>query len=255
MLLIPVSMLQNPVADEGASCDASSMARSERLLDLIQALRRHRHPVSAAKLAEELGVSLRTVYRDVQTLVGQGATIEGEAGVGYVLKPGFVLPPLMFDDQEIEALVLGARWVMKRSDDTELSAAAKNALAKIVSVLPSDLRESAEYSGLLAGPGESLNAGRIDLAPIRAAIRDEVKLRIHYDDGKGRATDRVVWPIALGFFDKVRVVVGWCELREDFRHFRADRISGVRPTGKRYPKRRRVLLKDWRTTNKIPEPF
>ncbi len=231
------------------------MARSERLLDLIQALRRHRHPVSAAVLADELGVSLRTIYRDVQTLIGQGATIEGEAGVGYVLKPGFVLPPLMFDDQEIEALVLGARWVMKRSDDAELSAAAKNALAKIVAVLPQDLREGAEFSGLLAGPGETLTTGKIDLGPIRAAIRDEAKLRIQYDDGKGKATDRVIWPIALGFFDKVRVVVGWCELREDFRHFRADRMRDVRPTGKRYPKRRRVLLKAWREANKIPEPF
>jgi predicted DNA-binding transcriptional regulator YafY len=231
------------------------MARSERLLDLIQALRRYRHPVSAAALADELGVSLRTVYRDVQTLIGQGATIEGEAGVGYVLKPGFVLPPLMFDDPEIEALVLGARWVMKRSDDAELSAAARNALAKIVAVLPQDLREGAEFSGLLAGPGENLSAGKVDLGPIRAAIRDETKLRIHYDDGKGKATDRVIWPIALGFFDKVRVVVGWCELREDFRHFRADRMRDVRPTGKRYPKRRRVLLKAWREANKIPEPF
>jgi predicted DNA-binding transcriptional regulator YafY len=231
------------------------MARSERLLDLIQALRRHRRPVSAASLAEELGVSLRTIYRDVQTLIGHGATIEGEAGVGYVLRPGFVLPPLMFDDQEIEAIVLGARWVMKRSGDAGLSAAAKNALAKIVAVLPADLRENAEYSGLMAGPGETLSAGRIDLGPIREAIRNEVKLRIQYDDGKGNATDRVIWPIALGFFDKIRMVVGWCELREDFRHFRADRMSGVRPTGKRYPKRRRVLLKDWRTANKIPEPF
>ena len=231
------------------------MARSERLLDLIQALRRHRHPVSAAVLAEELDVSLRTIYRDVQTLIGQGATIEGEAGVGYVLKPGFVLPPLMFDDPEIEALVLGARWVMKRADDKELAAAAKNALAKIVAVLPADLRDNAEYSGLLAGPGESLSAGKIDLGPIRQAIRDEVKLRIQYDDGKGKATDRVIWPIALGFFDKVRVVAGWCELREDFRHFRADRIAGLRATGKRYPKRRRALLKEWRIANKIPEPF
>jgi predicted DNA-binding transcriptional regulator YafY len=231
------------------------MARSERLLDLIQALRRHRRPVSAARLAEELGVSLRTIYRDVQSLIGQGATIEGEAGVGYVLKPGFALPPLMFDDQEIEAIVLGARWVMKRAGDAQLAGAAKNALAKIVAVLPEDLRERAEFSGLMAGPGEKLEAGGIDLAPIRQAIRDEAKLRIRYDDGKGRVTDRVIWPIALGFFDQVRMVVGWCELRQDFRHFRADRIGGAKPTGKRYSKRRRALLKAWREANKIPEPF
>jgi len=229
------------------------MARSERLLSLIQALRRHRRPVSAARLAEELGVSLRTIYRDVRSLVAQGATIEGEAGVGYVLRPGFVLPPLMFDDQEIEAIVLGSRLVMKRGD-ASLAAAAKNALAKIVAVLPEDLRESAEYSGLMAGPGERI-PDRIDLASVRRAIREENKLHIRYADEQGRTTERTIWPIALGFFDKVRMVVGWCELRQDFRHFRADRMSAVRDTGKRYPKRRRALLKDWRAVHKIPEPY
>src|SRR5882672_9037926 len=93
-----------------------AMARSERLLDLIQVLRRHRHPVSGHTLADELGVSLRTIYRDIQTLIGQGAAIDSEAGIGFVLRPGFVLPPLMFTDEEIEALVLGSRWVAQRTD-------------------------------------------------------------------------------------------------------------------------------------------
>ena len=229
------------------------MARSERLLSLIQALRRHRRPVTAAALAEELGVSARTIYRDVQALAAQGATIDGEAGVGYVLRPGFVLPPLMFDDQEIEAIVLGSRWVMKRAD-TQLAAAARNALAKIVAVLPEDLREAAEYSGLIPGSDERV-ADQLDLAPIRAAIREEHKLLIHYEDEKRQVTDRIIWPIALGFFEKVRVVAAWCELRQDFRHFRADRITSARDTGRRYPKRRRALLKDWRTANEIPEAF
>jgi biotin operon repressor len=116
------------------------MARAERLLGLIQVLRRHRHPVSGQVLADELGVSLRTVYRDIQTLIGQGAAIDGEAGVGYVLRPGFVLPPMMFSDEEIEALVLGSRWVAQRTDE-RLSRAAANAVAKIAAVLPDDLRE------------------------------------------------------------------------------------------------------------------
>ncbi len=229
------------------------MARSERLLSLIQALRRHRRPVTAATLAEELGVSVRTVYRDIQGLIAQGATIEGEAGVGYVLRPGFVLPPLMFDDQEIDAIVLGSRWVMRRADPA-LAAAAKNALAKIVAVLPEDLRDNAEYSGLLPGAGAHI-VDRLDLAPIRAAIREEHKLRIHYENEKGEATERTVWPIALGFFEKVRMLVGWCELRQDFRHFRTDRMSSVKDTGKRYPKRRRALLKDWRAANGIGEVY
>jgi len=127
------------------------VARAERLLDLIQVLRRHRYPVSGQAIADELGVSLRTIYRDIQTLIGQGAAIDGEAGVGFVLRPGFVLPPLMFTDDEIEALVLGLRFVTQRTD-APLERAAKDALAKIAAVLPEDLRETIAGVGLLAVP-------------------------------------------------------------------------------------------------------
>src|SRR5271168_1352979 len=127
------------------------MSRAERLLSLIEILHRRRAPVSGAKLAEELGVSLRSLYRDIATLQGQGATIEGEAGVGYILKPGFLLPPLMFSEPEIEAIVLGSRWVAQRGDG-ELSTAARNALAKILTVLPADLRCQAELSALIVAP-------------------------------------------------------------------------------------------------------
>src|SRR5260370_24544071 len=120
-----------------------AVARAERLLELIQVLRRHRFPVSGQAIADELGVSLRTVYRDIQTLVGQGAAIDGEAGIGFILRPGFVLPPLMFTDEEIEALVLGLRLVAQRTDET-FRQAAVNALAKIAAVLPDDLREGIE---------------------------------------------------------------------------------------------------------------
>src|SRR5947208_3487229 len=130
----------------------TAVARAQRLLELIQVLRRHRRPVSGETLAAELGVSLRTLYRDIQTLIGQGAAIDGEAGVGYVLRPGFVLPPLMFSDEEIEALVLGSRWVAQRTDEP-LARAAANAIAKVAAVLPDDLRDSIEHNGLLAGPG------------------------------------------------------------------------------------------------------
>jgi predicted DNA-binding transcriptional regulator YafY len=110
------------------------MSRSQRLLDLMQVLRRHRRPVIGAVLAEKVGVSLRTLYRDIESLKGLGAYIDGEAGVGYVLRPGFMLPPLMFTEEEIEALVLGSRWVSERAD-TPLGDAARNALAKIAAVL------------------------------------------------------------------------------------------------------------------------
>ncbi|AEH86273.1 MULTISPECIES: helix-turn-helix transcriptional regulator [Mesorhizobium] len=222
------------------------MSRSERLLDLIQCLRRHRRPVSGQALAAELGISIRTLYRDIATLQGQGAPIEGEAGVGYVLKPGFMLPPLMFSDEEIEAIVLGSRWVAKQPD-RRLSAAAANALAKIAAVLPDDLREDLDASTLLVGPPAAIIEG-IDLGVVRQAIRNERKLGFLYRDAGGAASERVVWPFALGFFDKVRVVVAWCEMRQDFRHFRADRIAELKATDMRYPRRRQALLKEWRAT-------
>ncbi|MGO8919894.1 MAG: helix-turn-helix transcriptional regulator [Stellaceae bacterium] len=229
------------------------MSRSARLLDLIQILRRHRRPVSGRILAEEAGVSIRTLYRDIVTLQGQGAPIEGEPGVGYVLRPGFMLPPLMLSEDEIEAIVLGSRWVADRGDD-RLGEAARNALAKIAAVLPADLSDSLDASPLLVGPGEPLAMDGVDLAAIRQAIRSERKLAITYRDGKGALSERIVWPFALGFFDRVRLVVAWCELRQGFRHFRADRISGLVPTDTRYPRRRQALLKEWREIEGMPPP-
>jgi predicted DNA-binding transcriptional regulator YafY len=227
------------------------MARSQRLLELIQVLRRHRQPVSGQALADELSVSLRTVYRDIQTLIGQGATIDGEAGLGFVLRPGFVLPPLMFSDEELEALVLGLRWVAQRTD-ASFEHAAMNALAKIAAVLPDDLRNNVEGIGLIAVPSRDADA-RHDLAPIRAAIRSEQMVVLDYADVKGEHTRRTVWPIALAFFENSRVLAAWCELRQDFRHFRIDRIVALHETGQRYPQRRRVLMKQWREIEKIAE--
>jgi len=226
------------------------MSRAERLLDLIQILRRHRQPVSGQALADELEISLRTLYRDIASLQGQGAGIEGEAGVGYILKPGFMLPPLMFSEEEIEALVLGARWVAENGDD-ELGAAAHDALAKIAAVLPPDLREALDASTLLVGSSEA-PAGDAELATIREAIRRERKLRIRYRDRNAEETRRTIWPFALGFFDRARVVAAWCELRQGYRHFRTDRIAALRLSERRYPRRRQALLKDWRGIEDIP---
>jgi predicted DNA-binding transcriptional regulator YafY len=221
------------------------MSRAHRLLELIQVLRRHRHPVSGAVLAETMGVSLRTLYRDIETLKAEGAHIDGEAGVGYVLRPGFLLPPLMFSEEEIEALVLGSRWVHQRADRS-LADAAANVLAKIGAVLPLDLRETLDDSGLLIAPGEPMAAGDAELPRIREAIRRERKITISYRDKDGAATRRTVWPFAVGFFEKARVVAAWCELRRDFRHFRTDRIATLMVTDKRYPRRRQAMLKEWR---------
>lgn len=229
------------------------MSRSQRLLSLIQLLRRHRLPVVGTAVAAELGISLRTLYRDIATLQAQGAPIEGAPGLGYVLREGFTLPPLMFSVDEIEALVLGTRWVADRGD-TRLAAAARDALAKVAAVLPGPLRHELDSSALLVGPGPALVAGDTEAATLRSAIRHEHKLRITYRDAQDRDSQRTVWPFALGYFDRVRVLVAWCELRAAIRHFRCDRIITLADQAERYPQRRQALLKAWRVQQRLPEP-
>jgi len=228
------------------------MSRTERLLDLLQILRRHRSPISGAALASELRVSLRSLYRDISTLRGQGARIEGEPGVGYVLRPGFTLPPLMFSIEELEALVLGSRWVALRSDDRGLAAAGRDALAKIAAVLPEELRREIEAATLLVGP-EAPHIDTVDAGRVREAIRREHKLTISYRDAGGRGSSRTIWPFALGFFERARVVVAWCETRRGFRHFRLDRVTRLEVTAARYPRARAALLAEWREGHGDPE--
>jgi predicted DNA-binding transcriptional regulator YafY len=221
------------------------MSRSERLLDLLHTLHRHRRPVSGRTLAEETGVSLRTLYRDIASLQAQGADIAGEPGVGYVLRPGFLLPPLMFPLEEVEALALGSRWVAERGDP-QLREAAQSALARIAAVLPPERRDDMEASGLLIGPGKDPPGEAVDAAVLRRAIRTERKLAMLYADAQGTPTRRTVWPFALAFFDHVRILVAWCELRRGFRHFRTDRITQAEVLDARYPRRKQVLLREWR---------
>ncbi|MBO9096628.1 MULTISPECIES: helix-turn-helix transcriptional regulator [unclassified Rhizobium] len=220
------------------------MARSERLLTLLQALRRHRRPVTGAALAEETGVSLRTLYRDIASLQAQGAHIEGEAGVGYVLKPGFMLPPMMFSQDEIEALVLGSRWVA-RAAEPRLAAAGADAMAKIAAVLPEEMRDEIDSATLLVGP-RRISEDKADLSVIRRAIRMERILELNYTDESGAVSVRRVWPFALGYLEHIRIMAAWCELRGDYRHFRTDRIGDMTVQDGRYPRRRAVLMKEWR---------
>lgn len=228
------------------------MSRTERLFDLLQLLRRYRYPVSGATLAVELGISLRTLYRDIACLQAQGAHIEGEKGMGYVLRPGFILPPLMFLEEEIEALVLGSRWVTSRAD-SELQQAANNALAKIAAVLPPVLKQQLEVSGLLIAPGDVVDSDDNSLVLIRQAIRKEYKLTMTYKDNNGNTSQRNIWPLGLAYFDQVRIIIAWCELRADFRHFRTDRLTQLQLIETRYPKSRQTLLKKWRILQCIPE--
>ena len=218
------------------------MSRAARLLDLLQLLRQHRRPVSGAALAAELGISLRSLYRDIATLQGQGAEISGEAGIGYVLRPGFLLPPLMFQEEEIEALALGLRWVAQQGDEV-LAEASRVALAKLAGVLPVAAKSALEESSLVVPPA---GQAAVDLLPVlRRAIRAGRCLILRYRDEQGRETERRVWPFGLVYFDQVRLLAAWCELRGDFRHFRADRIAALNETGERYPQRRQALLQKW----------
>lgn len=233
------------------------MSRSQRLLDLLQVLRQHRRPVSGASLAQEMNISLRTLYRDIATLRSHGANIEGEAGVGYILAPGFMLPPLMFSEEEIEALVLGSRWVLDRAD-APLAKAARNALAKISAVLPDDLKERTHASDLVIGPnfGEAMRVeNSVHMEIIRKAIRNEHIMQISYTDAQYNASSRIIWPIMLTYFERTRVIVAWCETRKAFRHFRTDRISLLENTGKRYYPRKPVLVDQWRLQEGIDKKF
>jgi predicted DNA-binding transcriptional regulator YafY len=228
------------------------MNRTERLFALMDALRRHRRPVTAQSLAEELKVSLRTIYRDVQVLIGLGAPIDGEAWLGYLLRPGFFLPPLMFDADELEALVLGIRWVARQSD-TALTQAATNALAKIAAASPKDLRDTLADTGLWVAPLYEAPDTGASLKAVREAIRREHKLKIAYVAESGVPTERAIWPIAMAFYARRQTVAAWCELRSAFRHFRTDRITAITATGERYPKRRVELVKAWRREVNLPE--
>jgi predicted DNA-binding transcriptional regulator YafY len=228
------------------------MSRTERLLNLIQTLRRHRRPVTGRELARELSVSLRTIYRDIQTLIRQGAPIDGERGIGFILRPGFLLPPLMFREEEIEALILGSRWVAQQPD-TALARAAEDAVTKIVTVLPERLKERAESAGLYPVAASLPAPDAVDPGILREAIRLEHKLRIVYHDEQQRESTRVVWPLALAFFERTRMLVAWCEMRTDFRHFRTDRIVSATITAGRFPRSRRALLREWRNQENIPD--
>ena len=218
--------------------------RATRLLHLLDDLRRRRKPVRGAQLAERLGVSLRTLYRDIDALRGQGADIVGDPGIGYQLRGGFLLPPMMFSAEELEAIVLGVRWVASHADP-DLAVAAGAALDRVTGVLPEELRLQVETSGLYA-PQWCPTEPEPWLPTLRRAIRAGNAVRIHYRDAEGRASERVIWPFAMAFLAEVRLLAAWCEMRADFRHFRIDRILAAEFLDLRYPARPAELRARWR---------
>jgi predicted DNA-binding transcriptional regulator YafY len=199
------------------------MRRADRLFSLLLELRRSR-VVTARRLAERLEVSERTVYRDVADLQASGIPITGEAGVGYQLR-GFDLPPLMFDREEVEAMVLGAR-VVESWGDGALATAAASAIAKIEAALPRTRAHLVEETPLYVPRHGERRADRLPLHRLRIAIRERRKVSLRYADSAMRESERAVRPLALAFYPPVWLLISWCELRLDFRNFRLDRIAG-----------------------------
>jgi predicted DNA-binding transcriptional regulator YafY len=202
------------------------MRRADRLFQIIQVLRRRRTITTAAQIAERLDVSERTVYRDIRDLVLAGTPIDGEAGVGYRIRPGYDLPPLMFDREEIQALVLGAR-IVRQFGDPALARASDAILAKVASVLPPDLEpllaETRLFVPTSVGGGRSADA----LLVTREALTGRRKLRFTYTSAGGDGTERTVRPLDVFFWGRTWTLAAWCELRNDFRNFRLDRVTGV----------------------------
>jgi predicted DNA-binding transcriptional regulator YafY len=216
------------------------LRRSDRLFEIIQLLRSAKRPLTAAQIAAALEVNVRTVYRDIAALQARRVPIEGATGIGYVLRD-FDLPPLMFTADEIEAITVGVRLV-RRTGDTGLQRAAEAVLAKVRTVVPQRLREAMHEAPFLVS---DVGARAVDISCVREAIRERRKLRIVYVDQRERRTSRVIRPIAVAYFVEVTVVAAWCELRSDYRHFRADRIDELTMLAESFSDDGGELLRGW----------
>jgi predicted DNA-binding transcriptional regulator YafY len=199
------------------------MRKAERLFQIVQFLRRRRRAVTARTLAEHFGTSERTVYRDVQALIDSGVPISGAAGVGYLFDKKYELPPVIFDEDELEALALGAAMVNNWTDDV-FAGRARSALGKIEAVLPEPLQQRMQEVVLHSEPSMARPPWTVSFSGLRDSIRRRRKLRFAYRDEAGRETQRKVRPLAMVFFGPVWLLVGWCEKRRAFRNFRLDRI-------------------------------
>jgi predicted DNA-binding transcriptional regulator YafY len=220
------------------------MSRSTRLFEIIQILRAAPRPVTAQQIAETLEVTRRTVYRDIAALMAMRLPIHGEAGVGYVMRPGYDLPPLMFSGDELEAIVVGLA-MLGRTRDRDLIRSAERAAAKIADVLPA---HADPPSHLHVSDWSEVPETLVDIGTLRQFIRESMALEIVYDDKKASRTKRRVKPVALTYYVNSLVLAAWCDLREDFRHFRVDRIRECVPTGERFNDTSDTLRRCWAAT-------
>ena len=220
------------------------MRRADRLFDIIQTLRTARHPVTAAALAEQLEVTVRTIYRDIAALQGSRVPIEGAPGLGYVLRRGYDLPPLMFTSEEADAIAVGVR-LLRRLRDAKLQQAAESVLAKLAVVVPEPLQPHLVSAPIYVSDGDAPPVTGIDPAVLRDAIHEARKMAIAYVDERGQYTHRTVRPIAMAYYVDVTVLGAWCELRNDFRNFRVDRISNAELLDERFLAESSRLMAEW----------
>lgn len=221
------------------------MRRSDRLFQIIQIFRSAvRSPITAKQLADELEVSVRTVYRDIADLMTQRVPIRGEAGIGYVLDSGYDMPPLMLTSEEVEAALLGAQWVAKQGD-VDLSTSARDLISKIGAVLPEEMQTIVLEPITMTPKTVGIKMDNIDMSSLRNAIRNLFKIEIAYTDIHEKSTSRVIWPIAIAYFETVRLIIAWCEERSDFRHFRTDRISSWTVLDRNFVGPINKLKKEW----------
>ncbi len=225
------------------------MPRNVRLLQILQHLRRARGAVRAGDLARETGVSLRSIYRDIDRLRAMGALIDGAAGYGYTLLEDPALPPMMFTPEEIEALVLGLRQVCETGDPA-LESAARNAGAKLQASLPANMQMPFRHAPLYAKSFRQGPEITVDMAALRKAVRAETVLEIRYRDAAGRPSIRRIWPLGIVYMDAAQVLAAWCELRGALRAFRIDRIGEITPLEKSFRPRRAALLREFFEQNK-----
>ncbi len=221
------------------------MRRADRLFQIVQLLRRSSQPVTAESIATELETSKRSVYRDIAALMAQRVPVRGEAGIGYVLDSGFDMPPLMLTSDEVEAAVLGAQWVAGRGDPA-LARAARDLIAKIAATVPERLRPVVLEPALGAPKSWNVLPETIDMAAMRGAIHAARKVALHYKDEKEVESRRTIWPFQVAYRETTRIVIAWCEARDDFRMFRTDRVLVAEVLDERYPARPAALRARWR---------
>ena len=223
------------------------MRRTDRLFEIIQLLRTANAPTTAAQLGENLEVTPRTIYRDVAALQAMRVPIEGGTGVGYVMQGGYDLPPLMFTVDEVEAMVVGLELI-RRTGDVGLESAAKRVASKIAAVLPAERMSELERHGLRVSGWGVVPPSAIDLELVRRAIREARKLAITYRNEREETLERTIQPLALIYYVEVVVIAAWCELRQDFRHFRADRVHACEALDSRFAERAEELRSVWLAT-------